>query len=110
LALVPAFLGTKKKSLQNSKLPGLTKGTWERIAHALAAGSQPEKIKPKGEPQKNTSYFPLNPGWLIGVPIIKVYQYIPQYWVVHNPQYNPLTTLNNQGCFIAQVKKIPSSR
>ena len=50
-------------------------------------------MKRTAEPRKKPSYFPLNPGWLIGI-ITMVY---------YNPcitgYYNPLYNLNNQVFF-----------
>ena len=45
------------------------------------------------EPRKKPSYFPLNPGWLIGIlTMVYFYPYI-------TGQYNPLYSLTNQGFF-----------
>ena len=56
-----------QKSLQNSKLPGPTRGTWERIAHAPAASSRPEKFRKKLPPkttlpETNSEWKPLKIG------------------------------------------------
>ena len=45
------------------------------------------------EPRKKPSYFPLNPGWLIG--ILTMVYYNPHITGQYNPLYNP----NNQGFF-----------
>ena len=45
--------------------------------------------------KKNASYFPLNPGWLIGILTFGILK-SSIYWVPHNPRN---TTYNNQGPF-----------
>ena len=40
------------------------------------------------EPQQKSSYFPLNPGWSIGI-LIMVYYNFQYNWVVRHPLYNP---------------------
>ncbi len=41
------------------------------------------------EPRKKPSYFPLNPGWLIGILISWFMKYFLYNWVVFHPLYNP---------------------
>ena len=53
------------------------------------------------EPRKKPSYFPLNPGWLIGILIVVHYNHYIVGW--YNPLYNP----TKQGFFCGSDDNFP---